>query len=226
MKKLITLLAVAGLVLALAPAVWAQLVSAPGGFTPPAGLNEGDTYHLAFVSSTVTNATSTDIADYNTHVQSAADAAGIGSGAGVTWKAIASTATVHAKDNAPVSGPVYLVDGTTKVADEAAFYTSSHLEPIDKTETGAAASTTGYGAWEATAVFSGSDANSGGMSANGGLGVPNTSVWCGLHNNTVRAWLLWEHNQADINHTLPLYGLSEPLTVSTPSTPGTMIMIQ
>ena len=68
---------------------------------------DGDTYHLAFVTSTTTNATSTDIGYYDAFVQAAADAAGIGATTGVTWYAIASTATVDAKDNAVVSAPVY-----------------------------------------------------------------------------------------------------------------------
>ena len=40
----------------------------------PIGLNPGDTYHLAFVSSTIRDATSSDIAVYNAHVHAAADA--------------------------------------------------------------------------------------------------------------------------------------------------------
>lgn len=52
----------------------------------PTGLSPGDTYQLAFVTSTVIDATSSDIAVYNTHVQSAADAAFAGSIlAGVTF---------------------------------------------------------------------------------------------------------------------------------------------
>lgn len=85
----------------------------------PTGLNPGDTYHLAFVSSTSRDGTSTNIADYNSFVQGVANAAGIGSSENVDWFTIASTSTVDAKDNAVVgvSTPVYLVNGTTKIAD-------------------------------------------------------------------------------------------------------------
>ena len=42
--------------------------------TQPTSLNPGDTYRLAFVTSTVRDATSTNIADYNTFVTLAANA--------------------------------------------------------------------------------------------------------------------------------------------------------
>ena len=42
--------------------------------TIPPGLNAGDTYRLVFVTSNTTTATSTNIADYNAFVTSAADA--------------------------------------------------------------------------------------------------------------------------------------------------------
>lgn len=72
----------------------------------PPGLQPGDRYHLAFNSSTFTPARSSDVGFYNTFVQNAADAAGLGSGQGVRWKAIASTATVHARNNAVVGANV------------------------------------------------------------------------------------------------------------------------
>lgn len=80
----------------------------------------GDTYRLVFVSSTLIDATSSDISVYNAHVQSAANAAGYGS---VTWKAIVSTATIDARDNTVTNPlfdgdgePVYLINGTDVIA--------------------------------------------------------------------------------------------------------------
>ena len=118
-KKMISIVAVAGLVLALATAAQADLVGQLGVLdeawfaanpTNPgtsAPWQAGDTYHLAFVTLGTRNGISADIGDYNTFVQGAADAAGIGVTESVTWKAIGSTATVDAKDNAVVSAPVY-----------------------------------------------------------------------------------------------------------------------
>jgi hypothetical protein len=48
----------------------------------PSGLAPGDIYQLAFVTSGTTSATSADIGDYNSFVQAAANAAGMGS---VVW---------------------------------------------------------------------------------------------------------------------------------------------
>ncbi len=64
----------------------------------PTALNPGDQYMLAFVSSTTRDGTSSDIADYDTHVQNAANAQG-GGLENMTWNAIASTSSVDAKDN-------------------------------------------------------------------------------------------------------------------------------
>ena len=98
----------------------------------PSGLNGGDQFQLVFVTSTTMPATSTNISDYNQHVQAAADAAGIGTGAtlsfggitwtvDITWTAIGSTASTNAADNAPVSQDVYNLPGT-KVDTPASFY--------------------------------------------------------------------------------------------------------
>ena len=79
----------------------------------PTGLNPGDAYQLAFVTSTKIDALSNVIGVYNAHVQAAADAAFSGTVLdGISWTAIASTGAVDARDNAPVAGPVYnLNDG-------------------------------------------------------------------------------------------------------------------
>lgn len=79
----------------------------------PTDLSPGDKYQLAFLTNTTRDATSENIDDYNAFVQSVADAAGIGSNSPIgpiTWKAIGSTATVAARDNALVSAPVYRLD--------------------------------------------------------------------------------------------------------------------
>jgi len=92
---------------------------------------------LVFVTSTKIDATSTDISDYNAHVQAAAEAAGIGTGAtislggttwtvDITWTAIGSTSADDAKDNAPVTADVYNMGGFL-VDSSASFYNSVTL---------------------------------------------------------------------------------------------------
>src|SRR5208337_1543105 len=81
--------------------------------TAPATLSPGESFRFVFVTDGTTNATSTNIADYNNFVNTQADGATY-NGSVVSWVAIASTATVNAIDNvgqAPISG-VYLADGT------------------------------------------------------------------------------------------------------------------
>ncbi len=65
----------------------------------PAGLNPGDKYHVIFVTSNATGPMSSNIADYDAFVQSAADAAGIGSTLSLSWRVVGSTTTIDAKDH-------------------------------------------------------------------------------------------------------------------------------
>ena len=96
----------------------------------PPGLNAGDQYRLAFVTTAQTTAQSDDIETYNAFVQATADAAPIGDW-NLEWKAIGSTATVSARQNTstdPVndeSVPIFLLDGTQLVPDYASLW---HVE--------------------------------------------------------------------------------------------------
>ena len=90
----------------------------------PSGLSMGDKFRLLFVTSTTRDATSSDIADYNTHVQTAA-AAGHDAIQAYSdlFRAVASTASDDARDNtattytSPDTGvPIYWLGGN-KLAD-------------------------------------------------------------------------------------------------------------
>ncbi len=94
----------------------------------PSSLNSGDTYQLIFVTSTTRDATSSNIADYNAFVQSAANAAWLGGGTildGVQWSAIGSTAFVDARDNALVTGPVFNLGDELVASDFADMWNGS-----------------------------------------------------------------------------------------------------
>src|SRR5687768_14537876 len=93
--------------------------SSHGSIFVPPGLNPGDMYHLAFVTRDERDATSSDITVYNAfvQVQAALNPTLTGTDMGVLWNAIGSTASVNARDNAPVAAAVYLLDGT-KIADD------------------------------------------------------------------------------------------------------------
>ncbi len=87
----------------------------------PSGLTDGDQFRLLFVSTTTRDGSSTDIADYNTHVQTAAaaghaDIQAYSSG----FRALACTATTDARDNTGTTGtgvPIYWVN-SSKVSDD------------------------------------------------------------------------------------------------------------
>ena len=76
-----------------------------GPLTPPS-LNPGDPYRLVFATSTIHDATSGDIADYNSIVQLAADSSLL-SPLGQTWTAIASTDAIDARDNTVTNPSVH-----------------------------------------------------------------------------------------------------------------------
>lgn len=79
--------------------------------TTPAGLQPGDQFRIFYVTGNVSSATSTDIATYNSTVNTQAGGATY-NGATVTWSAIASTSSVSAINNVGVYNvPVYLTTG-------------------------------------------------------------------------------------------------------------------
>ena len=115
--------------------------SANGGINPATGQawEAGDTYRLVFTTSTSNySAANTDIAGYNTHVTSVANAAGLSG----SWFVIGSTSAADARDNTSTNTTtdgagvgIFLIDGTTKVADDNADLwdgTLDHAIDIDQ----------------------------------------------------------------------------------------------
>lgn len=76
--------------------------------TQPTGLNPGDQYRLVFATSTTRDATSSNIADYNAFVTGVADSVPELLLLGTTWTAIASTASVDARDNTSTNPALYV----------------------------------------------------------------------------------------------------------------------
>lgn len=100
LKYTILFAVVAGLVFAATPAIVSAGVSE---VVPPDG-GYPDVYRLIFVTSTTTDATSTDIGDYNAFANSAANdldgnTGSLVAGLGVAWKCLGSTELVSAKVN-------------------------------------------------------------------------------------------------------------------------------
>ena len=181
----------------------------------PAGLNAGDEFRLIFFSSTKRDASSTEIADYNTFVQGLAaaghaDIRAYSSG----FRVVGCTRAVDARDNTGTTGagvPIYWLNGNKVADDYADFYDGSwDDEAHNKNESGAAARS-------ATSIlnypFTGCDHDGTKSNALGGtnviVGRPNSSAsGDGPLSNSIT-------NVAN-DSTRPMYGLSEVLQVSVP----------
>ena len=107
----------------------------------PSGLSAGDNFRLLFVTSTRRDARASDIATYNTFVQTRAKAghSAITDSCGNQFKVIGSTSAVNAKNNTATTGTgqaIYWLNGA-KVADNYAdFYDGSWDSIAGKTEAG------------------------------------------------------------------------------------------
>ena len=107
----------------------------------PSSLSDGDSFRLLFVTSTTRVGTATDIATYNTFVQTRAKAghSAITDSCGDQFKVLGSTSAVDARDNTSTTGTsrvIYWLDGA-KVADSYSdFYDGSWDSYAGKTEAG------------------------------------------------------------------------------------------
>ena len=208
-------------------------LTANGGINPATLMpwKAGDTYRFIFATSTGTAATSTNIAYYNSFVQTLADASplNIGAAQGVTWNAIASTLNVAANVNTSTDTgtgeSIWLLNGTSLVADNYAILyssvTDSHSSTINKSEIlGNPFNGGNYGS-----IWTGSSP-SGGIQANEELGDPDGIAQGGLFGYTGGAhWI----TRFGLVTTDPygLYGLSDPITLQGPPIPsGTLIILR
>ena len=183
--------------------------------TTPGGLVNGDQYRLVFVTSQSRNAFSNSIANYNSWVSGIANGVTELAALGTTWMAIGSTAAVDARDNIGANPnvstgvPIYLLDGSTKVADNNADLWDGTLDAgINVFENGNIAAM-GLPVWTGT--------DDSGVAQNGGIGAlgmvrPRTGA-AGF--DTFR----WTNNgHADDERIAPLYAISGIITVGGTST--------
>ncbi len=118
-----------------------QVSVAPDWPLTPSGLSGGDSFRLLFVSSTTRNASDTDIATYNSFVQTAAKAGhmAISDDVGDAFTAVASTSSVDARDNTSTTGagvPIYWLGGDKAADDYADFYDGSWDSHAARNESG------------------------------------------------------------------------------------------
>ena len=174
--------------------------------TVPPGLNLGDQYRLAFVTSQTRNGTSSNIADYNTFVTNSANGVPELAALGTTWKAIGSTSTVDARDNTgtnPLSTgvPIYRLDGIRIANNNPDLWDSFLANPISTDQTGATRLTRPY-----TGTLA-----SGTHTATSALGRSNVEI--GDSGYVSLTWIGGIDDSAVFPHSL--YGMSGVLTVVT-----------
>lgn len=172
----------------------------------PSGLTLGDSFHLAFVSSTQGKADNDDIEYYNGVLQGLADASSLGGMSDFSWKVIGSTAAVDARDNAVVSAGVYRTDGVKIADDPADFWDGSHDAVLDKDENGAQ-----FTGWSWTYTGSNSD----GTGAADGKTMGNAGsehVYVGYADQMAANWAYGHAIRTDnVTH---YYALSQQLVVA------------
>lgn len=192
-------------VAALAGLAWLTVVAQAAPLPIPADLVPGQKYQLAFVTSGQTTATSADVSFYNQFVQTAASSVGWG---GVSWRAIVSTPSIDARNNAVVGAatPVYNLQ-LARVADNFAdFWDSSHAAAINVSETGVFVVAPAWtGSTAAGVGEAGKTLGNAGVDQMGRSGAPGltTSQWASL-------------SAAALISPLRVYALSPELTVPSP----------
>lgn len=187
--------------------------------TVPTGLSPGDPYRLAFVTSAARDATSPNIADYNAFVTGVANTVPDLVALGTTWTAIASTPTVDARDNTntnpntAVGVPIYLLNDTLLVNDNADLWDSSIAVPLQIDEQGLLLPV------EKRFVWTGSERNGTGFPGGNELGGTTGLSVFGNAYFAINVWVFLNADRPEF--ALSLYALSDTLiAVPEPGTAG------
>ncbi len=115
-------------------------VAAP--ITVPTGLVDGDSYRLIFTTSTSTDALSSSIATYDAFVTAVALSVPELAALGTTWRVVASTTSISARDHTGTNPlvetgvPIYRLDDTLRASTNALLWTPFSHPPLDVDETG------------------------------------------------------------------------------------------
>ena len=180
----------------------------------------GDTYRFAFHTSATTTAESTDIATYNTWVQSLANAStayDIGADDGVTWKVIGSTDDVNAIDNTSTTwtdespgSPIFLLDGSTLIASNYKDLWDGEIQHIiNLTEEGLE-----WAHWPFTGTYTDGTKAPGHATSFSALGGGSQIHQGKASITTEWIWRMWTGDPPETE--LPMYALSDPLVIVGP----------
>lgn len=182
-------------------------------FVLPSGLNPGDHYRIAFVTSGGRNATSSDIVDYNAFVTAQATMSPELALLSTKWYAIASTSSVNAQTNtftglSDASAPIYNTAGQLVVSSNADLWGGTLLAPMQYDQ---------YGVLAQSIVWTGTDTTGAGY-PNRTLGNPSGQSEIGLSYETNGYWVA-NNAPPSQSYVYRLYGLSPVLTVPIAAVP-------
>jgi hypothetical protein len=174
----------------------------------PAGLNPGDNFRFVFVTDGIRDATSTNIADYDSFVNAQAGGATY-DGAVVNWLAIGSTDSIDAIDHVgQATAPVYLSNGSLVTTSTTAAglwsRTILHAINLDLADNPVPPFTF---VWSGTNPF--------GTGFGGPLGSVTPQV--GSPFDTFDSWI--DSGRSNSGDSRPFYGISSVLTVPQNSVP-------
>ena len=190
----------------------------------PTGLSTGDKFRLLFLSSTKRNASSTDIADYNTFIQTRAAAGHTDiRDYSADFRAVGCTAAVDARDNTKTTYtttdkgvPIYWLNGAKAADQYEDFYDGSwDDEANDKNEFGTNGLDTSQNVnypWTGC-DHDGTEAVTGGDSFALGTGLVDARVGRPNSSGSNVGPLNGQTNRSDFQNS-PLYGLSEVFQVA------------
>ena len=185
----------------------------------PSGLGVGDSFRLLFISTSDRDASSSDIADYNTFIQNLAAAGHADIQAhSATFRMLGSTEAVDARDNTGTTGtgvPIYWLGGAKVADDYADFYDGDwDQEATGASENGVSVSIgTGTKIWTGSAEDGTEAMNAAGTSSRALGNAGGHWVMQGSPNGSDSAHGPIESNTASRNTDRRLYGLSGVFTV-------------
>ncbi len=197
--------------------------------TVPLGLTPGSEYRLVFVTADTYTATSTNIGDYNSEVNTEADTIPGLDALGTTWLDIGSTGSVNAIDNIGLGGsgvgvPIYNLAGAEVAADDTGntnglFWNSNSpglAALIDIDEDGATLN---------DHPFTGTNVDGTAYTGYGGLALGNSNVLVG--DNSRADWDYWTDDITESKtSSQSLYAISGILVVpAAVPEPATSLML-
>ena len=190
--------------------------------TIPNGLSPGDEYRLIFVTSTTRDATSTDIADYNTFVTGVANLVPELVALNAQWFAVGATTSTSGRTNTGILAagdvPVFRLDDQIVVNDAFGLWaalTTPLLNPVEVNESGAVEMTDNR-VFSGLQEFGNADNPLGGTNVNWGRFVTTGGGWIRANNSPAAS----EYH---------FYAVSDTLTVPPPvpalGVPGAVVLV-